>query len=162
MACSKIIPVDQIDCSLVGIFELQERVEEARKSTWAAVCAKCPAAFDGALLRMASFRVEGGGLSIAANRTRFSAYVATRHPAFASEHPHADRADPLGLTAIVLTADGNVIVTKRSLLGCRTNPRLRLSCRAQMRHRIELKRLNCLFTPRRIFSMTMALTKTPL
>ncbi|WP_246651683.1 NUDIX hydrolase [Rhizobium laguerreae] len=110
------IPADHIDCQLVGNFELQDRVEEVRKSTWAAVCAKRPAAFDGSLLRMASYQVDGERLSIAASRTRFSAYVATRHPAFASEHPHADRADPLGLTAIVLTADGNVIVTKRSLL----------------------------------------------
>ncbi len=65
---------------------------------------------------MASHRVDGERLSISASRTCFSAYVATRHPSFASEHPHADRADPLGLTAIVLTADGNVMVTKRSLL----------------------------------------------
>ncbi|WP_017965488.1 hypothetical protein [Rhizobium leguminosarum] len=110
------IPVAHIDCHLFGNFQLQDRVEDVRKSTWAAVCAKRPAAFDGALLRMASYRVEGERLSIAASRTRFSAYVATRHPAFASEHPHADRADPLGLTAIVLTSDGKVIVTKRSLL----------------------------------------------
>jgi 8-oxo-dGTP pyrophosphatase MutT (NUDIX family) len=110
------IPVGQINCRLVGNFEPQDRVEEVRKSTWAAVCAKRPAAFDGSLLRMASYWVDGERLSIAASRTRFSAYVATRHPAFASEYPDADRADPLGLTAIVLTTDGNVIVTKRSLL----------------------------------------------
>lgn len=110
------IPVDHIDCHLVGNFELQNRVEEVRKSTWAALCAKRPAAFDGALLRMASYWVEGERLSIAASRTRFSAYVATRHPTFGFEYPDADRADPLGLTAIVLTGDGNVIVTKRSLL----------------------------------------------
>lgn len=109
------IPADRIECRVTGSFQLLEPVEEARKLKWEALRSKRPAAFDGALLRMASHQFEGGRLIVSANRTSFSAYVATRHPAFSVEHPDADRADPLGLTAVVLTADGHVIVTKRSL-----------------------------------------------
>ena len=76
---------------------------------------KNSAAFDGALLRMADYRIEDGRLFVAANSTSFSAYVATRHPGFGDKYPHEARADPLGMTAIVLTADDGVIVTKRSL-----------------------------------------------
>ncbi|WVT71921.1 NUDIX hydrolase [Sinorhizobium chiapasense] len=109
------ISVDRIHCSLSGEFRLPTAVEAARKSNWDVVRAKRPSAFDGALLRMASHQLEDGRLIVSANRTSFSAYLVTRHPEFIVEHTDAERADPLGLTAIVLTADDQVIVTVRSL-----------------------------------------------
>ncbi|CDM61018.1 MULTISPECIES: hypothetical protein [Rhizobium] len=109
------IPVDQIECRVFGNFQLSEAVEETRKANWEALLIKNSAAFDGALLRMADHRIEDGRLIVGANSTSFSAYVATRHPRFGDRHPHAARADPLGMTAVVLTADDGVIVTKRSL-----------------------------------------------
>ncbi|MCQ1574957.1 NUDIX hydrolase [Neorhizobium galegae] len=110
------IKVDQIECHLFGVFRLSETVEETRKASWEALLTKNPAAFDGSLLRMADHRIDDGRLIVAANSTSFSAYVATRHPGFGREYPHAERADPLGMTAVVLTADDCVIVTKRSLM----------------------------------------------
>lgn len=109
------IPVDRIECRLVGHFELSDAVEKTRNSIWQALRSKRPAAFDGALLRLADHRVENDRLILVANRTSYSAYVATRHPEFRDEHPHAERADPLGMTAVVLTADDCAIVTRRSL-----------------------------------------------
>jgi hypothetical protein len=109
------IPVDRIDCRLSGRFQLPDALEAGRKAAWDKFLARHPAGFDGALLRMADHRIEPDRLTIQAQATSFSAYVITRHPGFADEHPQAERADPLGLTALVVTADQHVIVTKRSL-----------------------------------------------
>jgi hypothetical protein len=91
-------------------------VEHLRETMWAAHVERNPMAFDGALLRMETWKADmEGWLHLSAEVTAFSAYVATRHPGFADEHPCEARADPLGLTALVLTSDGHVIVTVRSL-----------------------------------------------
>lgn len=74
-----------------------------------------PSAFDGALLRMTSHKLADRHLTISASRTSFSAYVVTRPAEFAKRHGNAERANPLGLTAIVRTADDQIIVTVRSL-----------------------------------------------
>jgi hypothetical protein len=109
------IPADRIDCHVRGTFQLSEEVEAERAARWQALRARNAAVFDGALMRMASYSIEGGTLTIVGSRTTYSAYVATRHADFQVEHPHAERADPLGMTAVVLTADAQVIVTRRSL-----------------------------------------------
>ncbi len=109
------IPVDRIHCRLTGSFHLAESVEALRKAGWDRFLARHPAAFDGQLLRMAAHHVEDNRLSITAQATNFSAYVVTRHAGFAEEHPGAERADPLGLTVLLVTADQHVIVTRRSL-----------------------------------------------
>nr|WP_184396615.1 NUDIX hydrolase [Rhizobium sp. BK650] len=109
------IPIDHIHCRLSGEFQLAAAVEAERKSVWDRLLARHPAAFDGRLLRMAAYGIEDGRLTITAESTCFSAYVATRHPDFAAAHPQAERADPLGLTVVLITADQQVITTKRSL-----------------------------------------------
>lgn len=109
------IPVDHIDCRIAGAFHLAEAVEAEQKSGWDRFLARHLAAFDGQLLRMAAYRIENGRLNITANSTCFSAYVVSRHASFAEEHPQADRADPIGLTVVLMTADQQVILTKRSL-----------------------------------------------
>lgn len=109
------IPVDRIACRFEGDLVLSEPVEAARRTLWRAMTAARPSAFDGALLRLDAHAVVDGALHLAFRRTAFSAYVATRDPGFAERHPGHDRADPLGLTAIVLTADRHAIVTRRSL-----------------------------------------------
>ncbi|SOC38787.1 hypothetical protein SAMN05892877_105263 [Rhizobium subbaraonis] len=108
-------PVDRIECRLVGDFELAKAVETNRKSIWASTSSRHPEAFDGTLLRMADHRIECGQLTISAQKTCYSAYLATRHPEFDDEYPDAARADPLGMTVVVLTADDCAIVTRRSL-----------------------------------------------
>lgn len=109
------ISADHIHCRLAGSFHLSDPVEALRKAGWDRFLAKHPAAFDGQLLRMAEHRIEDNRLTITAQSTCFSAYVATRHAGFAEEHPQAERADPLGLTVVLVTADQQVIVTRRSL-----------------------------------------------
>lgn len=109
------IPVDHIHCRLAGSFHLSDPVEALRKASWDRFLARHPAAFDGQLLRMAVHRIEDNRLTITAQSTCFSAYVATRHAGFAEENPQAARADPLGLTVVLVTADQHVIVTRRSL-----------------------------------------------
>jgi hypothetical protein len=109
------IPVDHIDCRVGGDFHLSAPVEALRQATWQATVAKRPTAFDGALLRLDGHRLCEDRLRLAASRTTFSAYVATRDPHFSDDHPGEARADPLGMTAIVTTADHQAIVTRRSL-----------------------------------------------
>ncbi|WP_245506437.1 NUDIX hydrolase [Rhizobium sp. PP-F2F-G48] len=68
------------------------------------------------MLRLSDCTIDAEGwLVVSGEATSFSAYVATRHPGFTEAYPHAARADPLGLTAVVLTSDDQVIVTVRSL-----------------------------------------------
>jgi hypothetical protein len=109
------IPADRIDCRVRGTFQLADEVEAARAASWQALRARNAGVFDGALMRMESHDISGGRLSILGSRTSYSAYVTTRHAGFHDEHPDAARADPLGMTAVVLTADAQVIVTRRSL-----------------------------------------------
>ncbi|SIR01449.1 hypothetical protein SAMN05880590_110131 [Rhizobium sp. RU35A] len=109
------IPVDCVACTSRGRFELAGPVEAARRVAWDAHRAQNASAFDGSLLRLDDLRVDQGRLVLQASRTCYSAYVATRHPEFAVAHPDARRADPLGMTALVVTADDHVIVTRRSL-----------------------------------------------
>lgn len=109
------IPVDRIDCRVGGDFHLSAPVEALRQTTWRTTLAKRPTAFDGALLRLDGHQVSEDRLRLTASRTTFSAYVATRDPRFADDHPGEARADPLGMTAIVTTADRQAIVTRRSL-----------------------------------------------
>lgn len=109
------VPVDQMACNLSGEFRLQQDVEKLRISNWDIVRTKRPSAFDGALLRMTSHQLNDGNLIVSASRTSFSAYVVTRPPEFQVKYGDAERADPIGLTAIVRTVDDQIIVTVRSL-----------------------------------------------
>ncbi|TBC66958.1 NUDIX hydrolase [Rhizobium ruizarguesonis] len=106
---------DQIECDLSGEFFLRQDIEERRKSDWDVIRNKRPSVFDGALLRMVSHRLGDRRLHISASRTSFSAYVMTRPPDFLQKYGDVERANPLGLTAIVRTADDQIIVTVRSL-----------------------------------------------
>lgn len=109
------IPVDRIECRVVDDFQLSDPVEEMRTATWEATLKKRPSAFDGTLLRLAGHHVEDNRLVLSGNRTTFSAYVATRSPEFSDDYSDAQRADPLGMTAMVSTRDNQLLVTKRSL-----------------------------------------------
>lgn len=109
------IPVDWIDCRIDGDFRLSAPMEVMRQAMWRSAIAARPSAFDGALLRLERHHVADGRLRLGVSRTSFSAYVATRDPDFTDHHPGHERADSLGMTAIVLTADRYAIVTRRSL-----------------------------------------------
>lgn len=109
------VPVDQMGCNLSGHFCLREDIEARRQSNWDLLVSKRPSAFDGELLRLASHKLMDNRLSISASRTSLSAYVVTRSAEFAQINDNAERANPLGLTVIVRTADDQIIVTVRSL-----------------------------------------------
>jgi 8-oxo-dGTP pyrophosphatase MutT (NUDIX family) len=83
---------------------------------WIAHKNRYPLAHDGPMLGLAAI-LEGTstGLRLAVRPTSYSQYLATRSPSFTATHPGMSRANPLGTTIIVLTADGMVVVTRRSM-----------------------------------------------
>jgi hypothetical protein len=53
-------------------------------------------------------------LSIEVSQTRFSQYIATRAPSFTERFSEAERADPLGMTAVIRTRDHQYVIGVRS------------------------------------------------
>ncbi len=73
-----------------------------------------PDAFDGEMLGVVSYR-EDCGLHLIVRITSYAEYIATRDPGFAASHPQLRRANPLGVTILLKTADQMVIASRRSL-----------------------------------------------
>jgi len=61
------------------------------------------------------------GLTCLVKPTSYAEYVATRAPAFEITHPGVERANPLGITIVIVSSDDSVVVTYRSS-GADQNP----------------------------------------
>jgi 8-oxo-dGTP pyrophosphatase MutT (NUDIX family) len=82
---------------------------------WTAFKKRHPSAFDGPMLGLVGIQsCTARRLRLGVKRTGYAEYVATRSPAFANEHPEIERANPIGLTIIVVSADNKCVITQRS------------------------------------------------
>ncbi|WP_307146561.1 NUDIX domain-containing protein [Rhizobium tibeticum] len=102
-------------CLQSGAFQLKGEAKAEQEKIWSEFAAKRPPAFDGQLLRLKSFAAEEHSLTLLVERTTFSAYITTRAPEFINAFPKSGRADPLGLTVLVVSRDGKLVLTQRSL-----------------------------------------------
>lgn len=107
---------EMVTAEIAGDFAFPPEVENHRLNTWKEFRAKNPAAFDGSLARLQSFDLHDGQISLRLQRTTFSSYIASRMPDFADRFSSSGRSDPIGITVVTLGTDGNVLVTRRSLL----------------------------------------------
>ncbi|MGR9138693.1 NUDIX domain-containing protein (plasmid) [Rhizobium leguminosarum] len=64
---------------------------------------------------MKSLAAEEDALTLMVERTTFSAYITSRSPEFTNVFPGSGRADPLGLTVLLVSRDGKLLLTQRSL-----------------------------------------------
>ncbi|RWD63936.1 MAG: NUDIX hydrolase [Mesorhizobium sp.] len=106
--------INDLRCEQVGNFQFPEDCEKARRDNWDALVNRRPEMFDGRLLRLKSIDV-GGQIEFRCEATNFSSYILSRNPSFTTRFPRSERANPIGLTLLVATADDQVLVTQRSL-----------------------------------------------
>jgi len=66
------------------------------------------------MLGLVAAQSKTGTLRLILKHTSYSEYIATRDVAFDTTHPGVERANPLGLTVIPISADNWVIATRRS------------------------------------------------
>jgi hypothetical protein len=110
------VPADNIICSQAGTYTLENAGKAEQEKIWAEFSRKRPSSFDGELLRLKSFRSGADTAVLTMERTSFSAYIATREPHFGTLFPGLERADPLGITVLVVSRDNQLILTQRSLM----------------------------------------------
>lgn len=96
------------------LVENNEKTEEHIKNIWNKHCQKKRCDYDNKLLRLNSWSNENNNLKLNINTTHYSNYIGTRDPKFKKVYPDGNRADPIGMTIIPITSDGNIIITKRS------------------------------------------------
>ncbi len=104
-----------VRCKLAGSFEFDDAGRSEQLRVWSDFTRTRPSAFDGALLRLKSFASAEGIAAIEAERTSFSAYITSRPPSFSDEFATSGRADPLGLTVLLVSRDNHLVLTQRSL-----------------------------------------------
>lgn len=92
--------------------ELEKVIEQEWKARLAGAADRGAELFDGPLARLVSWEVLGNVLQMSLQRTSYRYFVGTnlRDP----DLPDAQRADPLGNSAVILSADGRVILGRRS------------------------------------------------
>lgn len=109
------VAVDNMSSHLVDDFNFDELGRKEQARVWDNFQQNRPNAFDGKLVRLRSFIATGDAASVTVQGTSFSAYISSRHPSFLENFPDSERADPLGLTVLLLSADDHLIITQRSL-----------------------------------------------
>lgn len=82
---------------------------------WESHKIRYPSAFDGPLLGLVEVNNQTTKeLPLLVKRTSYAQYIATREPSFEIECPGVERANPIGMTIVLLSADDKVVVTHRS------------------------------------------------
>lgn len=93
---------------------MPSELEALRQQTWKDLLTRYPASFDGELLGLSALEVSDTKVCFRCRKTSYSYYVMTREPDFTERHPGVTRADPIGVTVIVLSRDEKVLVSTRS------------------------------------------------
>jgi 8-oxo-dGTP pyrophosphatase MutT (NUDIX family) len=108
------VSVNNVSCMVSGQCVPHSALMRHQRSMWNEFVAAHPGSFDGPLVRLKNALPTLDGIRLECERTSFSAYIATRDPAFDREFPGCKRADPIGLTVILMSADRRILVTQRS------------------------------------------------
>jgi 8-oxo-dGTP pyrophosphatase MutT (NUDIX family) len=106
----------QVKCSYLPAEQEEHAAHLAYiKEFWDSYQQSHPAAFDGPLLGLSAIDCgDSNELHLLVKQTSYSQYVATRDPSFATRCPGIKRADPIGITTVVISSDERVVVTRRS------------------------------------------------
>jgi 8-oxo-dGTP pyrophosphatase MutT (NUDIX family) len=70
--------------------------------------------YNGKVLRLDSFTLENGLLSLMLSDTDYRSYVGTGTRDFVAAFPHMPQANPLSVSAALITSDAKIIIEKRS------------------------------------------------
>lgn len=105
---------EQVHAVLRGTASLSEAATDMVKQDWKALVAQKPQVFDGPMCSVINLERDGQSLRMDLVRSRYSHYTATRTPNLPEGLREADRCNPLGLTALLLTSDGLIVASLRS------------------------------------------------
>ena len=72
--------------------------------------------FDGPMCRLESFEVQGSRLHLNLSRTSYKAFLGTNmhHPELAGQYGQAVLANPVGLSGLLISGDGHVMMGRRN------------------------------------------------
>lgn len=105
---------ERVSCHVSGKFEFPPHVSEHRDRIWQRHKRRWPRDFDGPLLRLSHTAVSGGSVYLECTRTGYADYIASRDPYFGEGFPGVERADPIGMTILVVSSDRRLLVSQRS------------------------------------------------
>lgn len=104
------IPIEQVRAECIGLFDVSDQIASEAERAFRERSLKNPTLFDGKLARLSRISLCKGEVSLTLEETQYSVYVSTRSGTLANTF----RANPLGVTALVVTSDGKLVVTRRS------------------------------------------------
>jgi 8-oxo-dGTP pyrophosphatase MutT (NUDIX family) len=106
--------------STIAVRSTTPRIEAAIERIWQAELAVADARgrrlFNGALGRLASYEVAGDQLRLVVGETHYRDFIGTNATTDADLHRAGDEflANPLGISAVVITSDGRLMLGRRS------------------------------------------------
>jgi 8-oxo-dGTP pyrophosphatase MutT (NUDIX family) len=104
----------QVQSRIIGSVYPPDQCSGFLSDAWRKYQQRHPLSFDGTLLSLKGYTADSGSLIFSLARVPFSWYIATRDPKFSSHYPQVKRADPVGLTAIIVTSDNGVVIGRRA------------------------------------------------
>lgn len=111
-----LVRAEEVRVTIEGLYSIPQVVRLDAEENWRRLQANHKHIYDGELCRLAqAVRGADGHLVLRLQRTTYSAYVGTRSPNILMGHDD-ERANPLGLTTLVVSADKKLLITRRSLL----------------------------------------------
>jgi 8-oxo-dGTP pyrophosphatase MutT (NUDIX family) len=105
---------ERVSCHVRGTYSFPPKVTPHRKRIWGRHKRRWPRDFDGPLVRLSRSTVTGGSVYLECGRTGYGDYIASRDPFFGEAFPGVMRADPIGMTIIVIGSDRRLLVSRRS------------------------------------------------
>lgn len=107
------VPVSDVFAECVGSYRPSKGLQKRIDYVWSNTLERRPDQYDGSLCRLAGIEIDGTGVSLKCERTSFAQYIGTRMENSLDGFEDA-RADPLGLTVLVMASDESLLVTRRA------------------------------------------------
>ena len=107
---------DQVKCFYPSQDRDRKTIDPAYiNEFWRSYRVEYPLAFNGSMLKLLEIEhCSQEEFRLVVEPTTYAEYVATRSPEFDITYPESERANPIGMTIIVLSSDNKVVITRRS------------------------------------------------
>jgi len=104
------IPLKDVEISYSGIFDPPKNVAALAAKGFEVAKGRNPNVFDGQLVRLLDIQHNASKCIFVSEKTSYSIYTETRSPT----SPFVYKSNPLGMSVLVITADGEICISKRS------------------------------------------------
>lgn len=108
--------ISKVKTKIKGTYLPNKKIKKHISKNWNNYIKKYPQAFNGQMARLIKWQEKDKLLNLQFELTDYATYVATRDKNLIHSYSPSDRANPLGITMIILTSDNKYIIGRRSLL----------------------------------------------